>query len=1622
MVVVGLVSALARGAGSLAGQTATLGVETAFGVGQLLVGPVVSSGRGVVTGARELLGYPSPGPRVIWSSGRRIHIDARDALGDGCHAARVSMVEAAAQSVGGVLQAHVEPALGRLVVLAEGPEVVTDLGHRLVSVLRALPDSTPAEAPGNGPAMRRPGAGAVGDPVLRAPDGVASDLGRCTVGDRASVVVPLLAAAMDVMAVGGALAGQWGRFPAAPRAARAAVAVVRHQPRVVALLQTRLGVVGSDLVLTAATAAAHGWGHAPAVPMLDLAQRIGQLAEVLAYRGAWEVWEPTLTALDRPRAARPPRPPSASIVGVSAESAVGGSGGGGQIDSYLDQAASGSLVAAAGALLGGGGAEDVAGAVLAGVPKAAQVGREGFASVLGRGLAQRGTMVLNPAALRRLDRVAVVLIDGAALRGDHRMVVRARGAASGWDDDRVYEVADALLHGETAPQPDPDEASATGARLRWPNTDRAATAPSQGLQRADLVARGQVVGSVEVGFEPDPYALALMETARRTGARVVLRHIAGTAELATSVAESHPPGTALADLVTSLRGDRGPVLLLTSLRPHMDSADTLNAIAAADVSVALDDPRAQTLWGADIITSPELAEAVRVLSALPAARRTSAAAVRAAKAGSTLEGLLLTAGGPAGGPGWLPLGRLSPVNATALAALVGGVVSARGVLGLPDPPPVPLTAWHALDPEIVFARLTEGPAPLADQPALAGWQRRLSELGEHPALAPLHTAGLGAARWARATRAELDDPLTPVLAVGAAASAMLGSSVDAALVATVMATNALVGGAQRMRAENAVAELFADQDQRARRVGIPVLGSTRRRLHHARTTTRTQLVLAHRLRPGDVIELRTGDVVPADARVLTVDDMEVDESSLTGESLPVAKSTDQTPGARVSERAGMVFEGSTVIAGGARAVVVATGAATTAGRAIATVSDAGSAVGIAARLSELTAKVLPLTLASGAAVTSISLLNRQPLRQAVADGVAIAVTAVPEGLPLVATVAQLASARRLSARGVLVRAPRAIEALARVDTICFDKTGTLTENRLRVTTTVTPDWNHETPPPTLGDRQPDPVLRAAAWACPAPDAPHAHAHATDEAILRAAQRLPADENWTVSAQVPFESSRGYTASLLARTTARDTPTGTGTDTEAAAHPDRVLVVKGAPEVVLGRCVLSDSAHARAHVVTDALASRGLRVLAVAQRPVQPEELPEAADAHSKPDDGGSGQVEVLDEVGHRMQLVGFVGIADTLRPTAPELVAQLVAANRDVVLITGDHPVTAAAIAAQLGLPTHAKVITGAQLADLDEAGRAELAIQGQIFARVSPEQKVQIIQALGQAGRVCAMVGDGANDAAAIRLATVGIGVASRGSSAARGAADLVVTEDDLTVLLDALVEGRQMWASVRDALIILLGGNAGEVAFTIAGTTLGGHAPVSTRQLLLVNLLTDMFPALAVAVTPQQAPPGSDTPAGRLEHRRSVLAAASPSLDRPLVDAILTRGAITAAAATAAWAIGALTPGTRRRSATMGLTALVGTQLAQTLAARRHSPLVLATTVGSAAVLVVIVQTPGISQFFGCTPLGPAAWAGVLASTGLAATASTVVASRASTTTQDTGQSVIPANHQRVLKEIPQ
>jgi cation-transporting P-type ATPase I len=1039
------------------------------------------------------------------------------------------------------------------------------------------------------------------------------------------------------------------------------------------------------------------------------------------------------------------------------------------------------------------------------------------------------------------------------------------------------------------------------------------------------------------GAGADPWAEPVLDAARRAGLRVVVVDDPALADftgLADQVVDAKRP---LKDIVDQLRhengddGDEGGGGVLTIARPQ--DADVVAGLLRGDVAVSLTDGGCAVAWGADVLAPHGLPDVWRLLTAVPQARAVGRRSQTLARSGAALSGLLVAVGESGNGRRRtaLPGLRHAPVDAAAAAALLTGTRAALRVAGASLPHPRPRVAWHALDPDDVRDRLEQEAPP---EPTLV---EQTTERVRTAADAVVRLPVLAPARWsaqlARAVRGELDDPLTPVLAVGSAASAILGSAMDALLVVGALDLNALVGGLQRLRAERALSGLLAQQKQKAR---------------VTEEDAEPHVVDAAKLSPGDVIELTLDDVVPADARLLWEDGLEVDESALTGESLPVDKCTDPSPRAPVAERHCMVFEGTTVVAGQARAVVVDTGDRTEAARAVALAARTPAAAGVQARLQELTRKALPLTMAGGAAVTGLALVRGTPLRQAVSGGVAVAVAAVPEGLPLVATVAQLAAARRLSAHGVLVRAPRTLEALGRMDTICFDKTGTLTENRLRLVKVTDADGTVH----TLDEPDADGPLRVAARACPQldGDSDQRPAHATDEAVLDAS---PPDEEWTQLEGQPFEAGRGYAA--------------------AVGHPadgTPVLVLKGAPETVLPACAdLPAEASERAQ----SLARDGLRVLAVARRPLDGDEK------------------DVLEEPLRSLEFVGLLALADVPRETSPDLVRGLREAGVRPVVLTGDHPQTARAIATDLGWPEDATVVTGDELAAADRSARSRMLRDADVVARVAPEQKLQVVEALRDAGRVVGMVGDGANDAAAIRAADIGVGISARGSAAARNAADLVLTGDDLTVLIEAVREGRALWHSVADAIAILIGGNAGEVGFGILGTLLSGSAPLSTRQMLLVNLFTDLFPAMAVAVTPTEKP---------TEDEPSIDTVLGSALTRQIRDRAIT----TCLGATVAWLIGRFTPGTARRSTTMALCAVVGTQLAQTLADRRESPLVRFTSLGSAVALFAVVEIPGVSQLFGCTPLGPLAWAGVAAAITLALA----------------GQRFVPAVERTVLKQL--
>jgi cation-transporting ATPase I len=550
--------------------------------------------------------------------------------------------------------------------------------------------------------------------------------------------------------------------------------------------------------------------------------------------------------------------------------------------------------------------------------------------------------------------------------------------------------------------------------------------------------------------------------------------------------------------------------------------------------------------------------------------------------------------------------------------------------------------------------------------------------------------------------------------------------------------------------------------------------------------------------------------------------------------------------------------------------------------------------------------------------------------------------------------AQLAAAGRLSQRGALVRQPRAVEALGRVNVLCADKTGTLTEGSIRLC--LVSDGCESQSVSELGPRHRH-VLAAALRASPSTSDGGAIPHLTDRALVAGARLAGVGSHdeftgWQRIDHLPFESRRGFHAAL-------------------AGHDHGTLLsVKGAPEVVLPLCTswlrhdqvepLTDVLGKRLEEEVAALAGKGYRVLVVAER---------VANSRSPLD-----QERLRD-----LSFCGYVAFADRVRPSARAAVHELRRAGVDVIMVTGDHPNTAKTIAAELGIGNGQGVVSGPDLDKLDDAALDEIIAGTAVFARVTPVQKVRVVAALQRSGRVVAMTGDGANDAPAIRLADVGIAMGAKSTAAARASADMVVTDERIETIVHAILEGRALWASVRDAVSLLVGGNVGEILFTLGAGLIAGESPLNPRQLLFVNLITDTLPALAIALRP----PRAKTPEQLL--REGPDASLGESLNRD----IAWRASMTSVSATAAW-LAARCTGGRRGASTVGLVTLTGSQLMQTFVLGGRSPLAIGASLGAFVVVITAVQTPGLSQALGCRPLGPLG----LAQAGIATAASTVVA----------------------------
>jgi cation-transporting P-type ATPase I len=1030
--------------------------------------------------------------------------------------------------------------------------------------------------------------------------------------------------------------------------------------------------------------------------------------------------------------------------------------------------------------------------------------------------------------------------------------------------------------------------------------------PLRHLDRIDTVIIDAAVLKTGPQGELDPLTEALVAAAHRVGHVDISPIRAGLVDQVgadTAIAG----GSHLAGSVRSLQAEGHAVLLIA------DGNDP--GLAAADLGVGVLRPGRRPPWAANILCGPDLSDVWLILEACAVARRVSDRGVRLSLL-SSVCGALLGLIGPEQGAGRR---GATAVQAGALAAVLASFWSANRLGARRLPRAGHTRAWHAMPVEQALETLQTDRAGLTE---LAARRRRTEPDGEKAPSENLVTS----------TVAELDTPLTMPLVAGAGVSAAAGAAIDGALVGSVIIGNAVLGAVQRLAATRAVRRLAS-------------VGAVQARL---RRPEGEQIAEAAELVPGDIVTLQAGDAVPADCRLVEAEHLEVDESSLTGESLPVTKDPRPTDAEAVADRSSMLYAGTTIAAGTAVAVVVAVGSATEAGRSLALTDDTRAPSGVEARLREMTAASLPVATGAAAAVLGLGLL-RGRVGQSVSSAVALAVAAVPEGLPFAATVAQLAAARRLSHRNVLVRAPRTLEALGRVTTVCFDKTGTLTEGRIELRRVA--DAAAEEPPEALtGHRRL--VLAAALRASPAEENGQELPHPTDRAVVAGGEvagvaHHEGEPGWYRVRELPFEPGRGYHA-VLGRTDGR-----------------QVISVKGAPEIVLPRCVAirdgpktrpltATARHAVAEQV-EALALRGYRVLAVAER---------AASSRRSLD---ASRVE-------RLEFLGLLCLADPVRPTAAAAVETLRRAGIRAIMLTGDHPSTAEAIAVELGLPT-GQIITGTQVERLSEAELADLIRDSAVFARVSPAHKVAIVQALQHAGQAVAVTGDGANDAPAIRLADVGIALGPDSTPAAKHAADIVITDERIETIVDAVIESRAMWRSVRDSVSLLVGGNLGEIGFTVGSSLLSAQSALNARQLLAVNMFTDLLPALAVAARP----PRRYSPEALLAEGPDAAVGTALSHD------IAARAVATGVCTTGAWLLSRFVSPVGGTS-TVAFATLVGAQLAQTAASAHGDPVILATAVISAVMTVVVVQAPPTSFFFGCRPLGPHEWA-IAAAASLAA-----------------------------------
>ncbi|MDJ0927092.1 MAG: HAD-IC family P-type ATPase [Gammaproteobacteria bacterium] len=792
-----------------------------------------------------------------------------------------------------------------------------------------------------------------------------------------------------------------------------------------------------------------------------------------------------------------------------------------------------------------------------------------------------------------------------------------------------------------------------------------------------------------------------------------------------------------------------------------------------------------------------------------------------------------------------------------------------------------------------------------------------------------------------------------LLAGSAVISVATGGLADAIGIGAAIAINAAIGAMTEQQSEKTIRMLSRRQNDQVRVV----------RDGHAKTIGGVELV------PGDLLLLSPGDLILADARLLTCNALSIDESALTGESLPVEKSVAfpcdaDTP---LADRLNMVFSGTTVTGGSGTALVVATAYATEVGRIqLAADSAAAPETPMQTQLNELGGQLTTASLVACGAVLGLGLLRGGPVMELLKTAISLGVAAVPEGLPAVATTTLAIGVRNMREQDLLIRNINAVETLGSVETVCLDKTGTLTENRMAPIALQVGMQSLRVMDDRLVDSLGHPIDS---------DRPE---------VLALLRMITLCNDSTVLSVTPRSFDGAATENALLELALIG---GLQIDAERAAHPrvdasyrsesrpwmytvhqsanrGRLVVVKGSPAEVLSMCNRIQSAGRRELLTAElreeilaeneAWGADALRVLGVAcdrchdDEPVQMQDL----------------------------TWLGLVAVADPLRQGMRELISGLHDAGVATVMITGDQMGTAAAIGRQLQLNRGAplRVLDSRDLTKLDPTLLDALVRETDVFARVSPANKLQIVRALQHSGQVVAMTGDGVNDGPALKAADVGIAMGQARNEVARSVADVVVKENDLESVIAALAQGRATYANVRKALHYLISTNLSEIEVMVGASLFGLQVPLTPIQLLWMNLVTDALPALALALEP--AEPG-------------IMQQPPRRHDEPIVTGARLKQMLRESGFMTAGTLGSLMYGQLRygdAASTRGMTlnTLVAAQLFQALSCRRDAGLLrtgltgdsnrmlLSAVGGTAALQVLAMSVPPLRRMLQVGPLG--------------------------------------------------